>query len=104
MQTQQIKFHIGQIMRHKNFGYRGVIYDVDALYSGTEVWYQRVAKSRPAKDQPWYHVLVDGSDITTYVAESNMLVADDLEAINHPLTEVYFINFSNGKYILPLKQ
>ena len=98
------KFHLGQIIEHKNFGYRGVIYDVDAEFSGTDIWYKHVAKSQPPKDEPWYHVLVDGSDATTYVAERNILTTDNTSEINHPLVDMYFLNFSSDRYNLLLKQ
>ena len=104
MNSCSVKFHIGQIIEHKKFGYRGVIYDVDAEFSGTDVWYDHVAKSCPPKDEPWYHVLVDGSDATTYVSEQHILTANNTTEINHPLVEVYFLSFSNDRYNLALKQ
>ena len=104
MTVDKIKFHLGQIIEHKNFGYRGVIYDVDAEFSGTDTWYEHVAKSQPPKDEPWYHVLVDGSDATTYVAERNILTTDNTAEINHPLIDAYFLSFSSDRYNLLLKQ
>ena len=56
------KFFVGQIVHHKNFDYRGVVFDVDATFQGTEEWYALVARSRPPKHMPCYHVLVDGSE------------------------------------------
>jgi len=76
--------------------------DVDASYQGSEEWYQNVAKSRPPKDQPWYHVLVDDSDHLTYVAERNLEPDLLQEPIDHPLLEVYFTSFRNGRYCNPL--
>ncbi|MFK7793948.1 MAG: heat shock protein HspQ [Gammaproteobacteria bacterium] len=104
MISRKIKFHLGQIIEHKSFGYRGVIYDVDAEFSGTDTWYKQVAKSQPPKDAPWYHVLVDGSDVTTYVAERNILTTENTAEINHPLIDIYFLNFSSDRYNLLLKQ
>ncbi len=95
---QQAIFSIGQVIVHKKFNYRGVIFDVDAEYSGTEEWYQRVAKSRPAKDEPWYHVLVDGQLMTTYVAEKNMQPDLTDKPIAHPLTDDFFESFKDGHY------
>ena len=94
----QAAFSIGQVIVHKKFNYRGVIFDVDAEYSGTEEWYQRVAKSKPSKYEPWYHVLVDGQLTTTYVAEKNLQVDLTDEPIVHPLTEDYFESFKGGIY------
>lgn len=104
MTSHVLKYHIGQIVDHKKFGYRGVIFDVDARFSGTHMWYENVAKSRPPKDAPWYHVLVDGSDITTYVAEQNIQPAENTSEISHPLVEEYFLKFSNDHYVLTMRQ
>ena len=97
--AEQAKFFIGQIVHHKRFDYRGVIVDVDANFQGSEAWYAQVARSRPPKDQPWYHVLVDGSDHSTYVAERNLEADDQLQPISHPLLEKFFSEFKNGKYL-----
>ncbi len=104
MTSHILKFHVGQIIEHNKFGYRGVIYDADAQYSGSESWYNAVAKSRPPKDAPWYHVLVDGSEITTYVAERHLRETDNHVKIVHPLIDKYFSEFTSGQYTLPLKQ
>ena len=56
------KFFVGQIVHHKKFDYRGVVFDVDATFQGTGEWYELVARSRPPKHMPWYHVLVDGAE------------------------------------------
>ena len=63
----EARFGPGQIVRHLRFDYRGVIVDVDPVFSGTDEWYDQVARSRPPKDEPWYHVLVDGAEHATYV-------------------------------------
>jgi heat shock protein HspQ len=97
---QQANFSIGQIIHHRKFDYRGVIFDVDPVFNGTEAWYDTVAKSRPPKDEPWYHVLVDNSQHTTYVAEKNLETADSILPIHHPLIEHYFENFVDGRYFL----
>ena len=95
---QVAKFSIGQIIHHRKFDYRGVIFDVDPVFNGTDEWYDAVAKSRPPKDEPWYHVLVDNSQQTTYVAERNLDAADSILAIHHPLVKHYFENFVDGRY------
>lgn len=69
MTTVNVKFSVGQLVHHKKFDYRGVVVDVDPRFQGTEEWYEQVAKSRPPKDKPWYHVLVHEAGINTYVAE-----------------------------------
>ena len=99
MSTNMAAFSIGQLIHHKLFNYRGVIYDVDPTFQGTEEWYQQVAKSRPPKDRPWYHILVDGQSMQTYVAERN-LEADEIEAlVDNPLVDEFFDRFINGAYV-----
>ncbi len=104
MTLHVLKYHVGQIISHNKFGYRGVIYDADGQFSGSDAWYDTVAKSKPPKDAPWYHVLVDGSDTTTYVAERHLAPANDISEIAHPLVDVYFSAFNDGLYQIPMKQ
>lgn len=92
------KFSIGELVHHRLFDYRGVIVDVDQKFQGTEEWYEAVAKSRPPKDKPWYHVLVHESNHSTYVAERNIESDDTLEPINHPMVEHFFSGFDHGRY------
>jgi len=99
---QQAKFNIGQIVLHKKFAYRGVIFEVDPVFSMTEEWYQQVAISRPPKDRPWYHVLVENAQHSTYVAERHLIIAEDLSAIQHPSIDEYFSSYRRGVYI-PLR-
>lgn len=86
-------------MHHRLFDYRGVIVDADQNFQATEEWYQTVAKSRPPKDKPWYHVLVHGGEHSTYVAEQNLEPDEIKEAISHPMVEHFFTDFVNGKYL-----
>ena len=94
------RFSVGQVIHHKLFDYRGVIVDVDPVYSGSEDWYERVAKSRPPKDRPWYHVLVDDGENNTYVSEQNLEADWSMEAVNHPLISELFAGFEDGKYVM----
>lgn len=98
MEMTAANFYPGQIIQHKLFHYRGVIYDVDANYCGTEEWYEEVAQSRPPRDEPWYHVLVDGEQSTTYVAQQNLAPGGQQEPIVHPLVPKFFSSFQNGCY------
>lgn len=97
----QAKFHIGQLVHHLMFDYRGVIFDVDREFEGDADWYRHMARSKPPKDRPWYHVLVDGAVHTTYVAERNLEADQSDKAIDHPLVEELFAQFENGRYIAP---
>ncbi len=94
-----IKFSAGQIIHHKRFGYRGVIVGADERFEGTEEWYQTVAVSRPPRDRPWYHVLVDGSENETYVAERNLELDDSIEPVEHPLVDMFFDEIIGGRYV-----
>lgn len=96
----EAKFTIGQIVHHQLFDYRGVIFDVDYKFLSSEQWYSQIARSRPPKDQPWYHVLVDGSVHQTYVAERNLGVSTEKAAIEHPLLAVYFKELQGEIYQL----
>lgn len=72
MSADRPKFQIGQLIRHKLFHYHGVVIGVDPCFRSSEEWYQNVAKSRPPKEKPWYHVLVSDGNQRTYVAERNL--------------------------------
>lgn len=95
---QQTHFYIGQIIQHKLFDYRGIIFDVDFKYSGTDEWYENVAHSRPSKDQPWYKVLVDNATHQTYVAEQNLNSSSVQNTINNPFIGLYFYKSGNNNY------
>ena len=92
------KFAQGQIVSHKKFGYRGVIFQVDPQFELSDEWYEAVARSRPRKDAPWYHVLVDRSEQTTYVAERHLALSDDSSQIEHPLLGRFFKSYNGLEY------
>lgn len=93
-----IRFSPGQLVRHRLFGYRGVVFDVDPVFQGTDAWYERMARSRPPRDQPWYHVLVHDAEHTTYVADRNLDPDDSSEPVRHPLLDAHFAEFRAGRY------
>ena len=95
---KQAKFSIGQCVQHRLFDYRGVVVDVDAEFLGSDEWYDEVARSRPPKDEPWYHVLVHDADNETYVAERNLDPDQTYEPVNHPLLGEFFSGFEQGVY------
>jgi len=78
------RFSVGDLVHHRLFGYRGVVADVDPTFQATEEWYEAMARSRPPRDRPWYHVLVHKATHTTYVAERNLESDDSSEPIEHP--------------------
>ncbi len=103
MNTTNAKFAPGALVLHSLFDYRGVVIDLDPHFLGTPEWYENVAKSKPPKDRPWYHVLVDGGEIRTYVAERNLEPDPSGEPINHPDIGAYFSGLGDGAYI-PLQK
>lgn len=96
---QETRFYIGQIIQHKLFAYKGIIFDVDFQYSGTNEWYDNVAHSRPSKTQPWYRVIVDNASHQTYVAEQNLSISSLHQTINNPLIDHYFTKSADKGYI-----
>jgi len=97
--TASALFSVGDLVHHKLFDYRGVIIDVDAEFAGTDEWYEQVARSRPPKDRPWYHVLVHGGEHTTYVAERHLEPDTGGAPVRHPLVDTYFRDFRDGHYL-----
>ena len=99
MSTQKAKFSIGDIVKHKHFDFRGVIYDVDFEFNNSEEWYQSIPKKvRPRKDQPFYHLLAENNVITyeAYVSEQNLVSDNSDEPIKHLLIEEIFIDRSDS--------
>ncbi len=92
-------FHVGQLVHHRLFHYRGVVVDVDPTFQGSDEWYERMARTRPPKDRPWYHVLVHNADHQTYVAERNLEADDSGAPVKHPLVPAVFDEFRDGRYI-----
>ena len=101
MPVQKAKFSIGDIVTHKHFEFRGVIYDVDFVFNNSEEWYQSIPKNvRPRKDQPFYHLLAENDEITyeAYVSEQNLLMDHSDEPIKHPLIEEIFSGKKGSSY------
>ncbi len=97
-QQSQAQFSVGEVVCHRRFGYRGVVVDVDATFSLSAEWYEQVARSRPPKDKPWYHVLVHEAMHQTYVAERHLEAEADPAQIDHPGLGKHFDPFVNGGY------
>lgn len=99
MSSHRARFRVGQLIHHRLFDYRGVVVDVDATFQGTEDWYRTVARSRPPKDQPWYHVLVHQGEHMTYVAERNLEPDLTGEPVIHPGLDQFFDGMCDGLYV-----
>jgi heat shock protein HspQ len=103
MNMRIAKFAIGQVVKHRVFAFRGVIYDVDPVFANTEEWWLAIpAEVRPAKDQPYYHLLAenDQSSYVAYVSEQNLLPDESGEPVGHPHTSLIFEDFKPGRYQL----
>ena len=92
------EFQMGQLVRHKKYGYRGVVVDYDSSCQADERWYQS-NQTQPNRDQPWYHVLVHDSYQVTYAAESSLMEDISDEPVVHPLVTKFFTKFEEGHYI-----
>jgi heat shock protein HspQ len=99
VQGESARFAVGTLVHHRRFDYRGVVVDVDASFRGTEEWYEQVARSRPPKDAPWYHVLPHDATHTTYVAERHLEPDPSGTPIRHPLVDELFDEFRDGRYV-----
>ena len=93
-----IRFRLGQPIRHKKHAYRGVIIDSDAEFSQSDVWYQLMTNDFPAKNRPWYYILVNDSSCVSYVPESYLEPDLSGDPINHPMLAEYFNEFTGGLY------
>ncbi|WP_292513630.1 heat shock protein HspQ [Mesorhizobium sp.] len=95
------KFSIGQVVRHRLFPFRGIIFDVDPQFANTEEWYEAIpADVRPRKDQPFYHLLAENSETEyiAYVSEQNLLEDQSGEPVRHPQIGEMFEKRSDGRY------
>lgn len=95
-----VQFEPGFVVRHRLYGYRGVIVSYDSYCRAGDTWYN-ANKTQPIKEQPWYHVLVhESGGLSTYVAQSNLEPDESGTPIIHPRITCYFTAFKNGRYKL----
>src|SRR4051812_18857388 len=96
------KFTIGQVVKHRLYAFRGVIFDVDPQFANTEEWWQAIpAEVRPRKDQPFYHLLAENetSYYVAYVSQQNLLEDTSGQPVEHPEVHTYFTEFRGNHYI-----
>jgi heat shock protein HspQ len=97
------RFSIGDVVNHRLFGFRGVIFDVDPVFANSEEWYQAIPEEiRPDKNQPFYHLLAEneqGSYIA-YVSQQNLAPDESNEPVDHPAISGLFDDYANGRYHL----
>jgi heat shock protein HspQ len=95
------KFHIGQVVKHRIFPFRGVIFDIDPTFNNTEEWWLSIPPEvRPHKDQPFYHLFAENAqtEYVAYVSEQNLLADDSAEPIRHPQVKAMFVKDERGAY------
>jgi heat shock protein HspQ len=103
MPSRQAKFRIGQVVKHRFYPFRGVVFDVDPVFSNTDAWYQAIPEGmRPSKDQPFYHLFAENADTeyVAYVSEQNLLLDESGDPVRHPDVAATFERDSDGNYVL----
>ena len=96
------RFAIGDVVRHRLYDFRGVVFDIDPVFANSEEWYEAIpADIRPSREQPFYHLLAENAETTyiAYVSEQNLLLDDSGEPVSHPQVEELFTGVENGRYI-----
>lgn len=96
-------FSIGDVVQHRLFGFRGVVFDIDPVFANSDEWYEAIPEEmRPAKDQPFYHLLAENSEgsYIAYVSQQNLVVDDSDEPVEHPAIAGLFGGYQDGKYAL----
>ena len=97
------RFAIGEVVRHRLFDFRGVIFDVDPVFANSQEWYEAIPEAvRPRKDQPFYHLLAENVDSSyvAYVSQQNLVADESNEPVHHPAIAGLFTGFAGGRYSL----
>lgn len=97
------RFAIGDVVRHRLFDFRGVVFDVDPVFANTDEWYDSIPEAmRPAKNQPFYHLLAENAETTyvAYVSQQNLVVDESEEPVDHPAIATMFKGMEGGRYQL----
>jgi heat shock protein HspQ len=106
MLKTRAKYHLGQVVRHRKHPFRGVVFDVDAIFSNTESWWEAIPEdSRPSKDQPFYHLLAENAQgaYVAYVSEQNLVADYSGLPVDHPDIPDLFGPFEDGHYPLQVQ-
>src|SRR6476659_50227 len=97
------RFAIGEVVRHRLFDFRGVVFDVDPQFANSEEWYQAIPEDlRPSKDQPFYHLLAENAETNyvAYVSQQNLVADESDDPIDHPAIAEMFDGPEGGRYRL----
>ncbi len=101
MKARSARYAIGQVVRHRIFPFRGIIFDVEPVFANTEEWWLAIPEEvRPSKDQPFYHLLAQNAETeyVAYVSEQNLLPDETGEPLRHPLVNDVFERDESGAY------
>ena len=101
LKTRIAKFQLGEVVRHRVFSFRGVIFDIDPVFNNTEEWWLSIPENvRPHKDQPFYHLFAENgeSEYIAYVSEQNLLPDTSGEPVRHPQISEVFETDDSGRY------
>ena len=101
IKERHARFAIGEVVKHRFFPFRGIIFDVDPEFNNTEEWWLSIPEEiRPAKDHPYYHLLAENeeTEYVAYVSEQNLLPDDSGEPLRHPQLGELFDELENGGY------
>ena len=101
IKMRQAKFKLGEVVRHRVFSFRGVIFDIDPVFNNTEEWWLSIPENvRPSKDQPFYHLFAENSEseYVAYVSEQNLLADTTGEPVRHPQVAEVFVCDDHGGY------
>ena len=99
----EANFAIGDVVKHKLFDFRGVVFDIDPVFANSEEWYDAIPEDiRPKKDQPFYHLLAENmeSSYIAYVSQQNLIPDDSDEPVDHPAIHGLFTDYADGRYTL----
>ena len=97
------RYAIGDVVRHRLFDFRGIIFDIDPVFANSEEWYESIPQDvRPRRDQPFYHLLAENEDSSyvAYVSQQNLLQDSDGGPVDHPSVPQLFEEYTGGRYRL----
>jgi heat shock protein HspQ len=103
MTARTAKYRIGQVVKHRVYPFRGVIFDVDPVFANTEEWWEAIPEHlRPTKEQPFYHLFAENAETeyVAYVSEQNLLPDESNEPIRHPQAKAFFRRNRRGEYVV----
>ena len=99
----EAQFTIGDVVRHRIFDFRGVVFDIDPVFANSDDWYQSIPESvRPTKDQPFYHLFAENADNSyiAYVSQQNLLADTEHGPVSHPAIGSVFEGWTGKRYQL----